>query len=82
MHNLLQDVDLRDLFHNLAEAVAKRVVAEISDQVKQQMVSREEFAKRRGISLRTVDRALAEGRLEFERLGRRVTIPVNAKISP
>jgi len=40
-----------------------------------------EFAKARGIGLRTVRRWIAEGKLPVERLGRIVLIPVHAHVS-
>ena len=39
-----------------------------------------EFAKARGIGLRTVRRAIAQGRLPVERVGRTVLIPVNTHV--
>lgn len=66
----------------LAELIADRVAAKLSERQERRYLSREEFAEVHGLGMRTVDRAIAEGRLEIERSGRRVLIPSNAKIKP
>lgn len=64
----------------LADQVAIKVANRIENKLSQQYISREEFAQRRGIGLRSVDRAIAQGRLESTQVGRRRLIPVDAKI--
>jgi hypothetical protein len=64
----------------LAEAIADRVAAKLSERAARKFLSREEFATVHGLGMRTIDRAIAEGRLAIERSGRRVMIPANAKI--
>ena len=61
----------------LADIIAERVAAKLAER---RFLSREEFAQVHGLGMRTIDRAIAEGRLQIERSGRRVLIPSNAKI--
>lgn len=62
----------------LADAVAERVIQKMRDQAA--MVSRDEYARKWSIGVRTVDRAIAQGRLRVQRVGRRVLIPADADI--
>ena len=64
----------------LAEFLAERVARKLSDQPQRRFLNRVEYAEVHGLGLRTVDRAIAEGRLAVERVGSRVMIPVNATI--
>jgi excisionase family DNA binding protein len=64
----------------LADIIAERVAAKLAERAERRFLSREEFAQVHGLGMRTVDRAIAEGRLQVERSGRRVLIPSNAKI--
>ena len=64
----------------LADQVATRVAIRMESKLSQQFISREEFAQRHGIGLRSVDRAIKQGRLESTQMGRRRLIPVDAKI--
>jgi hypothetical protein len=76
----MYQLNLDDL-DQLVEKIADKVVEKIHERSQRRFVSREEFAKSRGLGMRTVDRAIAEGKLEVERVGRRVMIPANAQIS-
>ncbi len=62
------------------EAIANRMVEKLAERASRKYLSRDEFAKVHGLGKRTVDRAIAEGRLAVERSGRRVLIPADAKI--
>lgn len=62
------------------EAIADRVVQKLAERASRKYLSREEFAQVNGLGMRTVDRAIKEGRLAVERAGRRVMIPADAKI--
>jgi excisionase family DNA binding protein len=64
----------------LADAIADRVAAKLAERAERKYLSREEYAQIHGLGMRTIDRAIAEGRLTVERSGRRVMIPANAKI--
>jgi len=64
----------------LADAIADRVAAKLAARAERKYLSREEYAQIHGLGMRTIDRAIAEGRLTVERSGRRVMIPANAKI--
>ena len=64
----------------LADIIAERVAAKLAERAERRFLSREEFAHLHGLGKRTIDRAIAEGRLQIERSGRRVLIPSNAKI--
>jgi excisionase family DNA binding protein len=64
----------------LADAIAERVAAKLAERAERKYLSREEYAQIHGLGMRTIDRAIAEGRLTVERSGRRVMIPANAKI--
>jgi excisionase family DNA binding protein len=64
----------------LADAIADRVYAKLAERAERKYLSREEYAQIHGLGMRTIDRAIAEGRLTVERSGRRVMIPANAKI--
>jgi len=64
----------------LADIIAERVAAKLAERAERRCLSREEFAQVHGLGMRTIDRAIAEGRLQIERSGRRVLIPSNAKI--
>ena len=64
----------------LADMLADRVTAKLAERAERKFLSREEYAKVHGLGVRTIDRAIAEGCLKFERSGRRVLIPSNAKI--
>lgn len=46
------------------------------------MVSPATYAARRAISTRTVRRAIEDGRLPYERIGRLVRVPADAVIAP
>lgn len=76
------DLSGEQAIDKLAELIADRVAAKLSERQERRYLSREEFAEVHGLGMRTVDRAIAEGRLEIERSGRRVLIPSNAKIKP
>lgn len=60
--------------------LAERVADRLKQSEIQRFVSREEYAEMWQLSTRTIDRAIEEGRLAAERIGRRVLIPRNAKI--
>ena len=64
----------------LAEIIAVRVADKLAQRAARKFISREEFATMHGLGMRTIDRAIAEGRLAVERSGRRVMIPADAKI--
>ena len=64
----------------LAETIADLVAAKLAARAERKFLSREEYAQIHGLGMRTIDRAIAEGRLTVERSGRRVMIPANAKI--
>ena len=80
MHNLDQALDLERILNTLAERVADRVERRVIQCMQRRFISREEFAKQRGIGLRSVDRAIAQGRLESTQVGRRRLIPIDAVI--
>lgn len=65
----------------LADLVAERVALKLSERAQRRFISREEFAQSRGLGMRTIDRAISEKRLAFEKVGRRVMIPADASIS-
>lgn len=75
MDNMLID---DQWLHKVADLVADRVLKKLRSQPR--MVTREEYAAAQSLGVRTVDRAIAEGRLRVERVGRRVLIPVDAEI--
>jgi hypothetical protein len=64
----------------LAETIADRVASKLAERASRKFISREEFSTIHGLGMRTIDRAIAEGRLVVERVGRRVMIPAGAKI--
>ena len=64
----------------LADAIAERVAAKLAERAERRYLSPKEFAQVHGLGKRTIDRAIAEGRLPIERSGRRVLIPSTAKI--
>jgi hypothetical protein len=64
----------------LAEAIADRVAAKLAERAERKFVSREQYSQIHGLGMRTIDRAIADGRLVVERSGRRVMIPADAKI--
>lgn len=66
--------------NKVADVIADRVLKKLRSQPR--MLTREEYATARSIGVRTVDRAIAEGRLRVERVGRRVLIPIDAEIQP
>lgn len=75
-----------DQLEQLADIVAKKVAKEVFNQLSDQLasqktlLSRVEYAKQNGISAKTVDRAIADGRLIVKRIGSRVLIPATATI--
>jgi hypothetical protein len=77
--SLLDVLDEKSI-DQLAEQIADRVAAKLSERAARKYVSREEYAQAHGLGMRTIDRAIAEGRLTVERSGRRVMIPADAKI--
>lgn len=66
----------------IADAVADRVVERLTARAARRFVSIREYSESASISERTVHRAIAEGRLPVERVGRRVLIPADARIQP
>ncbi len=70
----MQDIDL-ELF---AEMVADRLFLKLNSA--KRFVSPAEYAASHSLGKRTVDRYLAEGRLEHRRAGRRILIPIDAEI--
>jgi excisionase family DNA binding protein len=64
----------------LADAIADRLADRLTKRRK--LLSREEYAAVNGLGVRTVDRAIQEGRLQVERIGRRVLIPADNEIAP
>lgn len=77
--SLLDVLDEKSI-DQLAGLIADRVAAKLSERAARKYVSREEYAQIHGLGIRTIDRAIAAGRLAVERSGRRVMIPVDAKI--
>ncbi len=59
----------------LADAVADRVFEKLSSRAERKFVSIKEYSQQTTISQRTIFRAIADGRLAAERVGRRVLIP-------
>ncbi len=80
MHQLPNDIDLEKLIESVVDKVADRIHQRVADAIQRKYVSREDFARNRGIGLRSVDRAISEGRLESTQIGRRRLIPVDAVI--
>ncbi len=80
MHDLNQALDLERILNSLAERVADRVERRVIQCMQRKFISREEFAQQRGIGIRSVDRAIAQGRLESTQVGRRRLIPIDAVI--
>jgi hypothetical protein len=66
----------------LADAVAERVAERLAQRAARKFVSIKEYSQANALSERTIHRAIAEERLATERVGRRVLIPADAKISP
>ena len=71
----------KEEIEELAEILAERIASKLSERAQRRYLSRDEFAKSRGLGVRTVDRAIAENRLAVERVGRRIMIPTDATIA-
>ena len=80
MYHLPQDMTPTEFIDLLADQVAIKVANRIETRLSQQFISRDEFAQRHGIGLRSVDRAIKQGRLESKQVGRRRLISADAKI--
>lgn len=80
MQRLPDDTDLEKLIEMVAERVADRIELQVTNAVQRKFISRSDYARNRGIGLRSVDRAIAEGRLDSIHIGRRRLIPVDAVI--
>lgn len=65
---------------SLADAIADLVVERMATRISRKYVSIREYSQMAGLSERTVHRAIADGRLMSERVGRRVLIPADARI--
>ncbi len=64
----------------ISEAIAERVAEKLASRAKRSL-SPKEYATAHTLGNRTVYRAIAEGRLPHDRIGRLVRIPVDATIS-
>ena len=64
----------------LANMVADRLADRLAHRSACRFLTRREYAQAHRLGIRTVDRAIAENRLDTQRQGRRVLIPADAQI--
>ncbi len=62
------------LISAIVERLALRLTGAIVEAQSRRFISREDYAKRHGISIRTVDRLVASGDLAHRKVGRRILI--------
>lgn len=66
----------------LAELVADRVLARLSDEAKRVLVTRDELAELTSLGVRTIDRMAKGGSWERDKTGQRVWKPTDVTLRP